>query len=201
MVDPVPKQDVVSAFERELDSTGSVLLMPSPWRVVGGQVPALASLAVGLILLTHALADGGRAWFGVVLLLGAGALGLWQIYSGLWGHGRRPIRVTPDGLYDDATGGHVAWEVIDAVELDEMTVRGVTIRRWVELVVPLSSASAWTPSKTRLGGFAGELREDADSRLGGASRLELPASLPEPVSVRKWLAEEVRRRSGSPAQP
>ena len=70
----------------------------------------------------------------------------------------------------------------------------MSISRWVTLTVHPSAVRSLHGERSPVGGFVNDLREDIDSRFGGG-RIDLPASLPDPVSLRKWLEEEVSRRA------
>lgn len=191
----VPNQEVVAEFEREFKRTGEVVLTPSKVRIVGGQLPALLALPLGAWFVTQAVADGGLAmWIWSILTIAAGLFGCWQLYLGLWGPGGHPVRVSADGLHDEATGGRLAWIDITDIEIGERTVNGLTLGRWVVLEVPPAAVRSWSGETSTVGGFVQDLREDFDTRVGGSSRIQLPASLPDPVSIRKWLRDELRRR-------
>lgn len=191
----VPKQDSVLALERELSSTGTVVLKPARGRILAGQLPGLVSLCVGLWLVPQAIdQDGLGACVFAAALIAGGLASVWQLHLGLLGAGSHPVSVTADGLHDQATDGRLAWADITGAELDERTVSGFTISRWVTLKVQPSAVRAWHGERSPVGGFVNDMREDIDNRFGGA-RIELPASLPDPVSLRKWLEEEVSRRA------
>lgn len=191
----VPRQDAVLALERELSSTGTVVLKPARARIIAGQLPGLVSLCAGLWLIPLAIdKDGIGAWVFTVALLAGGLASVWQLHLGLLGPGSHPVSVTADGLHDQATDGRLAWADIAAAELDERTVSGFTISRWVTLKVNPTAVRGWHGERSTVGSFVNDLREDIDNRFGGA-RIELPASLPDPVSLRKWLEEEVSRRA------
>ena len=83
---------------------------------------------------------------------------------------------------------------ITGVERDQRTVRRFAISRWVVLTVQPAAVRAWSGQGSALDGFVTEMREDMDTLLGGTSRVQLPASLPDPVSLRQWLEEELSRR-------
>lgn len=191
----VPEQDAVLALERELARTGAVVLPPARTRIVAGQLPGLVALCAGLWLVPQAIdKDGIGAWLFTAALLAAGLASVWQLHLGLLGSGSRPVVVTAEGLHDQATDGRLAWSDIIGAEVDERTVGGFTISRWVTLRVQPRAVRGWHGERSSAGAFVNDLREDIDTRLGGG-RIDLPASLPDPVSLRKWLEEEVSRRA------
>ena len=191
----VPSHDAVRALEQELSTAGAVVLRPARARIVAGQVPGLVSLCAGLWLVPLAIdKDGLGAWVFTVALLAAGLASVWQLHLGLLGPGSHPVLVTADGLHDQATDGRLAWADITGAEVDERTVGGFTVSRWVTLTVHPTAVRSWHGERSSVGGLVNDLREDIDTRLGGG-RIDLPASLPDPVSLRKWLEEEVSRRA------
>ena len=195
--DPSARPDVVRDHERTLERDGEVLLVPSWARAVAGQVPALLGGAVGVSILAWGRADASAVtWLFIVLLVGAGLWGLWQIGRDLSGSPASRVRVTAEGVHNPATGGHLAWTDILEVDLDETEIRGIPFSRWVVLLVPPAAARQWAGAGEAggLGGFVADLHEDIDAHHG-SSRIDLPASLPDPASLRAWLTREVSRRT------
>lgn len=191
----VPSHDAVLALERELSSTGTVVLKPARTRTIAGQLPGLVLLCVAVWLVPQAIDTADVSlWLVTAMLFIAGFASVWQLHLGLLGPGARPVLVTAEGLHDEATDGRLAWADITGVEVDERTVGGFTISRWVTVKVRPSAVRSWHGQRSSVGGFVHDLREDIDSRFGGG-RIHLPASLSDPVSLRKWLQEEVSRRA------